>query len=66
MEDEIPEWARRCPSGKIKFASAADARKAYRHGGHKRSLSGVTGSIRSYRCPECDSFHVSSKGRTNR
>lgn len=64
MEDEIPEWARSCPSGKIKFASGEDARKITRESFKRNSR--FKGTPRSYRCPECGSWHITANGRTNR
>lgn len=65
MNDEIPFEFRRCPTGKIKYASAGDARTAVRGGGFQTSKSSFKGSARTYRCWHCDWFHIAS-GRSNR
>lgn len=67
MEDDIPFEFRRCVTGKIKYASATDARKAVRGGagGYKKGQSGIKGTPRTYRCWHCESFHIAS-GRSNR
>jgi hypothetical protein len=66
MDGEIPEWARNCPSGKVKWVSAADARKALRQE-NGRASKGFKGTIHVYWCPLCTSFHTTStrsrKGR---
>lgn len=57
---EIPDWARRCPSGKQKFASAEDARRIYRTDPYRSSFKGT---MHVYRCQDCDSFHYTSTAR---
>jgi hypothetical protein len=61
---EIPGWARSCPSGKQKFASADEARKIFRtefRRGDARSR--FRGTMHVYRCTRCDAFHYTSVAR---
>lgn len=62
LDEEIPDWARRCRTGKIKYASAMDARKSFRAaGGRKRAANGLKGTLHAYRCRACGSFHLGTK-----
>lgn len=62
--DEIPDWARRCPTGKQKFPTAEDARDAIRQDTRlKRSINPLKGSMRPYRCRVCGMYHLTSTAR---
>lgn len=63
LPDELPEWVRPCPSHKIKYTSAEDARKQATVGTHtNRGLkSSFRGTLHIYRCHLCGSHHITSK-----
>lgn len=46
----------RCPSGKRRFAVRDHARKALRH--LKATGDHYADRLRTYRCPDCDAWHV--------
>lgn len=64
--DEIPDWARSCPSGKQKFATAEDARAIIRENtrlrGNRRKKP-LRGTLHAYWCLKCDAFHITSAAR---
>ena len=51
--------ARPCPGGKVRHHSKRDARKALRRA--SRWYRAVPGWLRIYRCPDCDSWHLTSR-----
>lgn len=55
MDGEIPPWARRCPTGKIKYQSALEVRKKFRSRRSKSSSS----NLYTYRCERCGFVHTS-------
>lgn len=64
LPEEIPGWARSCPSGKQKFTTAAEARRLFR----TESRRGATahkfkGTRHIYQCTLCDAYHVTSAAR---
>lgn len=63
LPDEIPEWAQSCPSRKQKFASADDARRAFRTEKRRGTKGYFHGTPHVYRCMECDGFHMTSTAR---
>lgn len=62
LDDEIPDWAKSCPSGKQKFTSSEDARKQYQGKRHGRARD-QKGTFHAYRCLDCDFYHVTSTAR---
>jgi uncharacterized protein YjaZ len=59
MDKEIPDWATSCPSGKIKFSTAAEARRMYRQK-NNRSAAAFKGTVHVYLCQICDWYHTTS------
>lgn len=63
--------ARRCPSGKVRFADKHAADAALKHGANKRAATGkATGitkaevPVRAYECPQCGGgWHLTSQPR---
>ena len=62
--DDIPEWARNCPSRKQKFASAEEAMRIHRQ--EMRRSSSFKGTPHAYKCPQCDGFHVTTMTHTRK
>lgn len=62
LDPEIPDWARSCPSGKRKFASADDAWD-FRRASRKARNGSLQGTMHIYRCPDCQMFHFTTKPR---
>lgn len=64
LPQDVPDWARRCPSGKQKFASAADARKIFRTESRRGTYAtAFKGTMHVYRCDDCGAFHYKGKAR---
>ena len=63
LPNDLPDWARPCPTHKIKYTSAADARKQATVGTHTRKgvKSAFKGTLHIYRCHLCGSHHITSK-----
>lgn len=60
---DIPAWARHCPTGKLKFPTAEDARAYIRS---RRKNAPITGKNRIYRCLQCDSYHTTAQKKVKK
>lgn len=64
LPEEIPEWARNCPSGKQKFTTADEARRLFRIESRRGpTKSKFKGTPHVYQCPICSAFHFTSAAR---
>ncbi len=67
MDDDIPDWARNCPSGKQKFASGEEARRIFRVELRRRVKGkAFSGTLHTYDCPLCSGFHITHMTHTRR
>lgn len=61
---EIPDWARNCPSGKQKFASANQARQIFRTESRRSATANkFKGTVHIYHCNMCDGYHLTRSAR---
>lgn len=66
LGDEIPEWARSCPLGKQKFATAEDARRAWKASTQGKAHPTFKGTVHTYKCKRCTGFHWTTKTHDQR
>lgn len=59
LPEEIPQWAKSCPLGKLKFATAKQARD---HAKNAKSGS-LRGNAKPYPCDQCGSYHLTHDSR---
>ncbi len=59
LHEEIPDWARACPSGKMKFTSSKQTRNYIR--GLKAGS--VKGNAKPYHCVLCGAYHFTHDSR---
>ncbi|MFE1190209.1 hypothetical protein [[Kitasatospora] papulosa] len=57
VNSDIPDWARSCPTKKIKYQSAAEARRQLRASPYRTQIR----SFYTYRCELCGFVHTSQQ-----
>jgi hypothetical protein len=61
MTSDIPDWAKSCPTQKMKFATSQDAKAFLRA---RKGPAQHRGNMQPYLCQTCDSYHLTSQTST--